>query len=37
MVRGDNVVVVGLVDEELDKSIDWTKVRGEVVRDTKNV
>jgi U6 snRNA-associated Sm-like protein LSm8 len=36
LVRGDNVVVVGLVDEELDKSIDWTKVRGEVVRDTKN-
>lgn len=28
MVRGDNVVVCGLVDEELDGSIDWTKVKG---------
>nr|POE47514.1 u6 snrna-associated sm-like protein lsm8 [Quercus suber] len=25
MVRGDNVVVCGLVDEALDASIDWTK------------
>ncbi|RMY53761.1 hypothetical protein D0863_13850 [Hortaea werneckii] len=37
LVRGDNVVVCGLVDEELDNSIDWTKVRGEVIGSTKHV
>lgn len=37
MLRGDNVVVVGLVDEELDKSISWDKVRGEVIGSTKHV
>jgi U6 snRNA-associated Sm-like protein LSm8 len=37
LVRGDNVVVCGLVDEELDKSIDWSKVRGDVIGSTKHV
>ena len=37
VVRGDNVVVCGLVNEEVDGSIDWTKVRGEVVGSTKHV
>ena len=37
LVRGDNVVICGLVDEELDSSIDWTKVRGEVIGSTKHV
>ena len=37
LVRGDNVVICGLVDEELDGSIDWTKVRGEVIGSTKHV
>lgn len=37
MVRGDNVVVCGLVDEELDASIDWTKVRGAEIGSTKHV
>ncbi|KAM0723069.1 hypothetical protein Q7P37_001269 [Cladosporium fusiforme] len=37
LVRGDNVVVCGLVDEELDDSIDWTKVRGDVIGSTKHV
>ncbi|KAF2458965.1 hypothetical protein BDY21DRAFT_370475 [Lineolata rhizophorae] len=37
LVRGDNVVVCGLVDEELDKSIDWTRVRGDVICSTKHV
>ncbi|KAK0955791.1 U4/U6-U5 snRNP complex subunit LSM8 [Friedmanniomyces endolithicus] len=36
LVRGDNVVICGLVDEELDGSIDWTKVRGEVIGSTKH-
>jgi U6 snRNA-associated Sm-like protein LSm8 len=37
LVRGDNVVVCGLVDEELDASIDWTKVKGDVIGSTKHV
>ena len=37
MVRGDNVVIAGLVDEEMDKSIDWGKVRGEYIGTTKHV
>jgi U6 snRNA-associated Sm-like protein LSm8 len=26
LVRGDNITICGLVEEELDTSIDWTKV-----------
>ncbi|KAK4993807.1 U4/U6-U5 snRNP complex subunit LSM8 [Elasticomyces elasticus] len=37
LIRGDNVVVCGLVDEALDASIDWTKVRGDVIGSTKNI
>jgi U6 snRNA-associated Sm-like protein LSm8 len=37
LIRGDNVVVCGLVDEELDASINWTKVRGEVIGGTKHI
>ena len=37
LVRGDNITMLGLVDEELDASIDWTKVRGEVIGSTKHV
>lgn len=37
LVRGDNITICGLVEEELDKSIDWTKVRGEVIGGTKHV
>jgi U6 snRNA-associated Sm-like protein LSm8 len=36
IVRGDNVCVVGLVDEPLDDSIDWTKVKGSVIGGTKH-
>ena len=36
LIRGDNVVVCGEVDEKIDEDIDWTKVKGEVVRGTKN-
>ena len=36
LIRGDNVVVCGEVDEQNDGDIDWTKVRGEVVKGTKN-
>lgn len=37
VVRGDNVLVIGLVDEALDAKIDWTAVKGEVIGSTKNV
>ncbi|KAM7209330.1 U6 snRNA-associated Sm-like protein LSm8, partial [Naviculisporaceae sp. PSN 640] len=37
VVRGENVCVVGLVDEALDDSIDWTKVRGEPIGSTKHI
>lgn len=28
LIRGDNVAVCGLVDEEAERGIDWTKVRA---------
>jgi len=37
LIRGDNVVLCGLVDEEIDDQIDWTKVRGEIIGGTKHV
>jgi U6 snRNA-associated Sm-like protein LSm8 len=37
MIRGDSVVVCGEVDEEMDKEIDWTKVKGETIGGTKHV
>lgn len=36
VVRGDNVVVCGLMDEELDGKINWEKVRGDVIGSTKH-
>ncbi|KAF2405295.1 Sm-like ribonucleoprotein [Trichodelitschia bisporula] len=36
VIRGDTVVVCGLVDEEIDSAIDWGKVRGEVIGTTKH-
>lgn len=36
VVRGDNVCVVGLVDEALDESIDWTKVKGDPIGGIKH-
>ncbi|CCH40602.1 Small nuclear ribonucleoprotein-associated protein [Wickerhamomyces ciferrii] len=35
VIRGDLVSCVGLVDEELDKQIDWTKVKGAPLVKTK--
>lgn len=37
LIRGDNVVVCGLLDEALDDSIDWTEVRGDVIGGTKHI
>ncbi|KAF2102857.1 Sm-like ribonucleoprotein [Rhizodiscina lignyota] len=37
LIRGDTVVVCGLVDEELDSSINWSEVKGEIIGGTKHV
>jgi len=37
LIRGDNVVICGEVDEEIDGGIDWAKVKGAVVKGTKSV
>ncbi|KAF1964117.1 Sm-like ribonucleo protein [Bimuria novae-zelandiae CBS 107.79] len=37
IIRGDSVAVCGRVDEELDASIDWEKVRGEPLGTTRHV
>lgn len=34
LVRGDNITICGEVDEQLDESIDWEKVRGDVIGGT---
>ncbi|KAI1855467.1 hypothetical protein JX265_007697 [Neoarthrinium moseri] len=37
IVRGDNVSVVGLVDEELDDKIRWSDVKGAAIGTTKHI
>ncbi|KAK0753944.1 hypothetical protein B0T18DRAFT_434497 [Schizothecium vesticola] len=36
VVRGENVCLVGLVDETLDESINWTEVKGAPIGTTKH-
>jgi U6 snRNA-associated Sm-like protein LSm8 len=36
MLRGGNVVCVGEIDADLDSKIEWLKVQGNVLKDTKN-
>ncbi|KAK4161986.1 hypothetical protein QBC43DRAFT_89523 [Cladorrhinum sp. PSN259] len=36
LIRGENVCLVGLVDEALDDSINWTEVKGAVIGTTKH-
>lgn len=36
LIRGENVTLCGLVDEELDASINWEQVRGSVIRGVKH-
>ncbi|KAK3945337.1 U6 snRNA-associated Sm-like protein LSm8 [Diplogelasinospora grovesii] len=36
IVRGENVCLVGLVDEPLDASINWTAVKGDPIGTTKH-
>ncbi|QLI73599.1 U6 snRNA-associated Sm-like protein LSm8 [Metarhizium brunneum] len=37
LVRGDNVCSVGLIDESLDESINWTEVKGSEIGGIKHV
>jgi U6 snRNA-associated Sm-like protein LSm8 len=37
IIRGDTVAVCGRVDEELDASITWSKVKGDAIGTTKHV
>ncbi|TQS37852.1 hypothetical protein Golomagni_01659 [Golovinomyces magnicellulatus] len=37
LVRGDNVVCVGLVVQELDDSINWNEVRGSIIGGIKHL
>ncbi|KAI0429395.1 like-Sm domain-containing protein [Xylaria sp. FL1042] len=37
IVRGDNVCVVGLVDEALDDSINWEQVKGSAIGGIKHI
>ncbi|RKF73512.1 U6 snRNA-associated Sm-like protein LSm8 [Golovinomyces cichoracearum] len=37
LVRGDNVVCVGLVVHELDDSINWNEVRGAIIGGIKHL
>ncbi|KAK3394784.1 hypothetical protein B0H63DRAFT_57832 [Podospora didyma] len=36
LIRGDDVCLVGLVDEALDKSINWEEVKGAKIGSTKH-
>ncbi|KAK4110495.1 Sm-like ribonucleoprotein [Canariomyces notabilis] len=36
IIRGENVCLVGLVDEALDRSINWAEVKGAVIGTTKH-
>lgn len=35
-MRGGNIVCIGEVDEDADKTIDWLKVKGLDLKGTKN-
>lgn len=36
IIRGDNVAVCGLVDEEIEKDTDWGEVRAEPLGNMKH-
>ena len=37
LIRGENVVLCGLLDEQMDNQIDWAKVRGSVLGGVKHI
>lgn len=36
LLRGESVAVCGLIDDEIDKKIDWSNVRGQTIGTTKH-
>lgn len=36
IIRGDNVAVCGLVDEQIEQEIDWSEVRAEQLGSMKH-
>ena len=32
VVRGDNIAIIGEVDQEKDEKLDWNKLRGEALK-----
>ncbi|KAL9132175.1 MAG: hypothetical protein Q9175_006592 [Cornicularia normoerica] len=36
LIRGENVAICGLLDEQMDGEIDWAKVKGGVIRGAKH-
>ena len=36
LIRGENVAICGLLDEQMDGEIDWAKVKGSVIGGVKH-
>lgn len=37
VLRGDSICLVGPVDEEKDKAVDWSEVKAEPIPETRHV
>ena len=37
LIRGENVAICGLLDEDLDATIDWAHVRGNIIGGVKHI
>lgn len=37
ILRGDSICVVGLVDKEKDKEVDWDRILAEPIAETRHV
>ena len=37
LIRGENVAICGLLEEDLDATIDWTNVRGNIIGGVKHI
>jgi U6 snRNA-associated Sm-like protein LSm8 len=33
IIRGDNVAVIGLIDEAIEQEIDYSKLKGEPIKE----
>lgn len=36
VLRGDNIVCIGIVDDSVEGLIDYTKMKGSILKDTEN-